>query len=332
VRSQIFSGPAGFAGFAGQRAGIGPSLLRVLTDLYVQKIRHTSEEERHFTELALRLLDEVDVATRAAVAAQLATYAEAPPAVVARLAADLPQIAAPIGDHPALRTPPPIPGDDTPDGAPSTGPSKDDARDSSRVSAPHDRVQAPTRAELADLFFSAEPSERRLILLALDIAAFAPAEPLPPALATTLCRAVERAALARNAAEVAKLLERGLAISPSLAVRLIRDVSGEPMTVAAKALGMDLDAFQRVILFLNPAVGLSVTRVYDLSELYEEMSTDAARRLVSIWQQAGRRAAPVHTPVYWDNQAHERRETAALSPRAVGGGDGRQKSGERSAG
>ena len=36
---------------------IQPTLLRVLTDLYVQKATHTSEEERHYTELALRLID-----------------------------------------------------------------------------------------------------------------------------------------------------------------------------------------------------------------------------------------------------------------------------------
>ena len=43
---------------------IRPTLLRVLTDLYVQKPAHSSEEERHYTELALRLIDTVDLATR----------------------------------------------------------------------------------------------------------------------------------------------------------------------------------------------------------------------------------------------------------------------------
>src|ERR1041385_9124389 len=45
-----------------------PTLLRVLTDLYIQKPTHTSEEERHYTELALRLIDSVDLQTRATVA------------------------------------------------------------------------------------------------------------------------------------------------------------------------------------------------------------------------------------------------------------------------
>ena len=47
---------------------IRPTLLRVLTDLYVQKSSHGAEEERHYTELALRLVDSVDLATRATIA------------------------------------------------------------------------------------------------------------------------------------------------------------------------------------------------------------------------------------------------------------------------
>ncbi|HYP10212.1 MAG TPA: DUF2336 domain-containing protein, partial [Xanthobacteraceae bacterium] len=32
-----------------------PTLLRVLTELYVQRPTHTADEEHHYTELALRL-------------------------------------------------------------------------------------------------------------------------------------------------------------------------------------------------------------------------------------------------------------------------------------
>jgi hypothetical protein len=46
---------------------IKPTLLRVTTDLYVQKPSHSVEEERHYTELALRLIEAVDAPTRAAV-------------------------------------------------------------------------------------------------------------------------------------------------------------------------------------------------------------------------------------------------------------------------
>src|SRR5215472_8744137 len=82
-----------------------PTLLRVLTDLYVQKLSHTPDEERHYTELALRLLDAVDVATRTAVAARLAEHLAPPRRIIERLAADFPNVAAPLRGHPLLQEP-----------------------------------------------------------------------------------------------------------------------------------------------------------------------------------------------------------------------------------
>ena len=76
-----------FHGFDGlmtlsRREGVDvrPTLLRVLTDLYVQTASHTIEEDQQFSELASRLIDEVDDATRAAVRARLSVY----PATAAR--------------------------------------------------------------------------------------------------------------------------------------------------------------------------------------------------------------------------------------------------------
>src|SRR5215813_5194978 len=72
---------------------VRPTLLRVLTDLYVQKPTHTREEEHRFTELALSLLAGVDVAARTAVARKLAAYTAAPHAVILRLARDVIEVA-----------------------------------------------------------------------------------------------------------------------------------------------------------------------------------------------------------------------------------------------
>jgi uncharacterized protein (DUF2336 family) len=74
----------------------------VLTDLYVQKLAHSYEEKRHYTELALRLLDSVDAATRLAVATRLARHLSPPVRVMVRLASDLPEIAALARTHPVL--------------------------------------------------------------------------------------------------------------------------------------------------------------------------------------------------------------------------------------
>jgi hypothetical protein len=55
-----------FPGFDGlmslsRREGVDirPTLLRVLTDLYVQADAHSADEARQFIELSLRLIDEV---------------------------------------------------------------------------------------------------------------------------------------------------------------------------------------------------------------------------------------------------------------------------------
>ena len=92
----------------GLRGGVDmrPTLIRVLTDLYMQKLRHTAEEERHYTELALRLLDSVDAATRTAVATRLARHLSPPLRVIQYLVKDLPDVAAPLRNHPALTQPP----------------------------------------------------------------------------------------------------------------------------------------------------------------------------------------------------------------------------------
>src|SRR5215475_2731189 len=74
-----------FPGFDGlmtlsRREGVDirPTLLRVLTDLYVQASSHSSDEARQFVELTSRLIDQVDDATRAAVRARLALYPHTP--------------------------------------------------------------------------------------------------------------------------------------------------------------------------------------------------------------------------------------------------------------
>src|SRR5258705_11121684 len=96
--------PLLFPGFDGlmtlsRREGVDirPTLLRVLTDLYVQASAHSDDEERQFVELTSRLIDEVDDATRAVVRARLAIYPGTPAEVLKRL-----RVAPPIGNpvHP----------------------------------------------------------------------------------------------------------------------------------------------------------------------------------------------------------------------------------------
>src|SRR5512147_913226 len=74
---------------------VRPTLLRVLTDLYVQKPTHSADEVTQYVELALGLIATVDDATRAPVTASLSRYPAAPPAVLAKLGITKPGMATP---------------------------------------------------------------------------------------------------------------------------------------------------------------------------------------------------------------------------------------------
>jgi hypothetical protein len=249
---------------------IRPTLLRVLTDLYVQKPIHTDDEEAQYIELAGQLIESVDAPTRAAVAARLSGYAAAPELILRSLAAagsPASADAAPV--HPAKRAQP----------------------------------------DLAELFFTANAHERRLILINLDFAPEGAARRPAPAASGT-ARRLENAALERNTGEFTRTLERALGIPRALAERIARDHSGEPTLVVAKALAMPAAALQRILLFLNPIIGHSVERVYELAMLYDEITPAAAERMLTIWQQAGSRARPGHAPMYYDDERRSARATS----------------------
>src|SRR5262245_34309963 len=90
---------AGFEGLIDlDRRGVDirPTLLRVLTDQYLHRRVHTLAEERQYTELTLRLLDETDVPARTAVATRPAAHATAPRAILLPLARDVLTVAEPV--------------------------------------------------------------------------------------------------------------------------------------------------------------------------------------------------------------------------------------------
>jgi hypothetical protein len=246
---------------------IKPTLLRVMTDLYLQKPVHTLEEENHFTVLAKRLIDQVDAAARAMLAAKLADYPGAPRAVLDHLAGYQ------TGPTPAARNEP------------------------ADVSAGTAHKSAATLAELSDLFLSSDSEARRMILLHLEYADLPPAQPVASNTAEFVQR-LEIAALTHNVEAFAQEIERALGIERTMARRLVGDESGEPILAVAHALAMPPDVLQRILLCLNPAIGQSVLRVYELSKLYEELNPQSAARLIGLWQAAHpvQRATPSRTP------------------------------------
>jgi hypothetical protein len=267
-----------------------PTLLRVLTDLYLQKRTHPPEDERYYTELALRLIDATDLAARKALAARLAPYPAAPRAVIARLARDVLEVAEPILTQSPCLTPADLKAisERGPTYAAIIATRGQPALPVEHPSAVPMRANTsaePDALELCELFFAAGGPERRLILLSLDYSSIAPSQPPSPMQRADVWR-LESAALQHNSEAVVRELERALGVSRNQARRIVQDELGEPVVVAAKAMSLPADVLQRMLLFVNPRVGQSVDRVYELATLYGEISADAARRLIAIWRDA----------------------------------------------
>ena len=253
-----------------------PTMLRVLTDFYVQKTLHTPEEDRHFTELALRLIGEVDGATRADIARRLKEHGGAPPLVMRRLSEA--ETSAPDVFQFADNTRVPAQTAPVAEPAPSIIPERP------AISA-NDRAAA---VGFSERFFSGDSGERRALLRALEGGSVTPLG-IAAHEASVACRELEGAALRSRPFEFVREMERALAIPRTIAQKIINDSSGEPMLVVAKALGMTTDALQRILLLVNPAIGTSVRRVFDLTELYQNMSVQSALRLISLWRYAAER-------------------------------------------
>jgi hypothetical protein len=267
----------------GEGTNMRATLLRVLTDLYLQRPAHAPEDERYYTELALRLIDATDASHRAELSMRLARYPSAPRRVIERLARDSIEVAAPILQHSPCLT-----RDDLEAIARECGGAHAaivaGRRGNFPVAAPRGSAQ-PAARELSELFFAAEPAERRLILINLDYAMLTPARLSAPVRRTDAWR-MESAALRHDAEAVARELERALGISRGQARRTVNDKSGEPIIVASRAMNLSRDVMQRMLLFMNSRAGRSVERIHQLAHLFDEISIDAARRLIAIWRAA----------------------------------------------
>jgi hypothetical protein len=271
-----------------------PTLLRVLTDLYVQKPTHTLDEERHYTELALRLLDAVDAGTRQAVAESLARYAAPPPAVIEKLARDLPDVAAAVRRQTNGQKPELVADSDMP-------------------------IPPGVAIELNDLFLAANAHERRLILLNLEIVAPLAAGGVKLPRDGGIGERLEAAALSRNREAFAQHLAQALQISRTHAHRLADDELGEPIITAAKVLNIRREVLYRILLFVNVAIGHSVERVHALTCLFDELTVQAAEHMVAIWQALPKAERPAerYQPLFWDDDARSRARPVKPAARHV---------------
>jgi hypothetical protein len=294
-----------FPGFDGlmtlsRREGVDirPTLLRVLTDLYVQARAHSSDEERQFLELTSRLIDQVDDATRAAVRARLAIYPGAPAEILDRLGlkASDPDQRVPLAQ--------PIPA------APSAPPPVRTLTEA-QLRAKNLSMQPKDAAEINDMFFAASSSERALILHNLEETPLKASPRIPAFFAN---RAVETLAMAAFAADIENFtLELGetLILPARVAAQVVGDPGGEPLACAAKALGMPAAVFQRVLIFL-PSFGQSVTSVYRLSRLYDRLSERSALIMLAAWRGSTMVTTRArYKPALYDDERHRARSAPA---------------------
>lgn len=307
-----------FHGFDGlmtlsRREGVDirPTLLRVLTDLYVQTNDHTHDEEQQFAELASRLLDEVDDATRAAVRARLAIYPCTPREIAwklkLRFAAEerLPasHISQPRQEEPFELDP---------------AADLEIVSDSDVGIAPTMSMQPDDAAKLIEMFLAADSSSRSQILYGLTNTPLKPSTAVDPRRAARAIANLEQSALAADAANFTAELADALILTSRAATQIVSEPGGEPLACALKALGMSSDVFQRVLLFLNPALGSSVMDVYRLARLYDTIEPRTALIMLAAWRGTALSVTRAkYRPALYDDERQRARSAPAQSRPAI---------------
>ncbi|KJC62714.1 flagellar biosynthesis protein FlhF [Bradyrhizobium sp. LTSPM299] len=251
---------------------IRPTLLRVLTDLYVQASAHSADEERQFVELTSRLIDEVDDATRAAVRARLSIYPATPVQILDKFGL---RRADPHHPMPAA-SPIPAPASPTPS---VKIPTEAELRMAASLA-----MRPNDAAEISDMFFAASASERAQILHNLQETPLKAAARIPSARAARAIHILEMAAFAEDVENFTLELGDALILPTRIAAQVVDDAGGEPLACAMRALEMSGSAFQRILMFLNPEAGASVNYVYRLSRLYDRLSERSALVILAAWR------------------------------------------------
>ena len=303
--------PPPFPGFDGlmtlsRREGIDirPTLLRVLTDLYVQADRHSSDEARQFVELTSRLIDEVDDATRAAVRARLAAYPGTPAEILRKLGIKPthPDQAVPMAEG--------IPG------APLAPAAAVPPAEAQMRTAPNLSMQPKDAAEICEIFFRAGGSERASILASLADTPLKASPRIPEARARRAIETLEMAAFAADVENFTLELGETLILPARIAAQVVNDPGGEPLASALRALDMPSPVFQRVLLFLKPEIGNSVHTVYRLSRLYDRLNERSALVMLAAWRGSTLAAtrAKFRPNLYDDERQRARTGTAQPRP------------------
>jgi hypothetical protein len=277
---------------------IRPTLLRVLTDLYVQAAKHTEAERRQFSELASRLIDGVDDATRAAVRARLSVCADTPEVIAAKLG--------------LIPEPAPVV---APAGTAHATPEREDMAATPSALRPQLAMGPTDAAEIERVFAAAKGLERVRVLQNLDSSPLMPAVRPGPRRAARAVETLEMAAFACDGESFALELSSVLLLPTKAADRIVEDPGFEPIACACKAVGMPDEVFQRVLLFLKPALGASVMDVFRLARLYSVLSERASLIMVSVWRGATVSHVPSrHSTTLYDDERRRARLASTVRP------------------
>jgi hypothetical protein len=276
-------------------------LLLALTALYVQRPTHTVEEQQRYMELALRLIDKVEAATRAAVARILQRHPDAPAEVVARL-----------GGLPHSTQDQHSTGNQLSGGNRRLADAQRTSTLAPSRTTPSMQQLAPTTCEIGEAFLAASPAERRG-LLSLIARGCGDDVQAAPEHGERIYERVDIAASHGRIGEFTREFERLIDIPNSLCERILNDPSGEPMVIAARATGIPIAILQRILLLVSPAVSHSVQRVYELTELYHSLDRGTARDLLARW----RAQAKPNYPVPETGHAGGNRKPGALREASV---------------
>ena len=299
--------PPLFPGFDGlmtlsRREGVDirPTLLRVLTDLYVQASKHSADEARQFVELTSRLIDEVDDATRAAVRARLAIYPATPVEVMQKL-----------GLKPVLADRTALLAVEIPSSAPLPVPARPPTEAQLRMNA-NLAMQPTDAAQVCEMFFRAAARERASILHGLAETPLKASPRIPQARASRAIEALQMAAWVADVENFTSELGETLILPARVAMQVVDDAGGEPLACAMKALGMRLSTFEHVLLFLNSEIGSSVNTVYRLSRLYDRLSERSALVMLAAWRGSTVAVARAkYRPALHDDERQRARSTPA---------------------
>jgi Uncharacterised protein conserved in bacteria (DUF2336) len=303
-----------FPGFDGlmtlsRREGVDirPTLLRVLTDLYVQARTHTPDEERQYVELTSRLIDQVDDATRAAVRARLAIYPGTPLKTMLQLGLK--------PAHPGQRVPlaDEIPVAALPAPPPAKPPSEAQLRMASNLA-----MRPNDAAEISEMFFAANAGERALILHNLNETPLKASARIPLHRAKRAIEILEMAAFASDAESFALELGEALILPSRIAGEVTNDPGGEALACALKALDMPSPVFQRVLLFLNPEFGASVNNVYRISRLYDRLTERSSLVMLAAWRGSTMAVSRAkYRPALYDDERSRARPASSQTRPAV---------------